>query len=299
MNARARCGLRALATALSVLIAASAEPACAEELPAQEQAHSDASQTPDEPMRDMDMSSMHGGHAPPDAREPDYSDGQTMSMLPGMSDSMNDAGKFGKLLIDQLEWVDGADANATAVDAQAYFGGDVNKLWLKADGERTGGHLRDMRTEVLWDRAASAFWDAQLGLRHDFGEGPNRTWAAFGVQGLAPYWLHIEAAAYVGQSGRSAARLEAEYDLLLTQRLIFTPDLELNAYGRNDPARRIGSGLSNLELGLRLRYEITRQCAPYIGVDWNRRLGKTADIVRADGLAPFDRAVVAGVRIWF
>ena len=247
----------------------------------------------------MDMSSMQGGRAPAGARDPDYSDGQNMSAMPGMAESMDDSAKFGKLLIDQLEVVHSNDANGVAWDAQAWYGGDENKLWFKADGERSDGRVRELRTEALWNHAATAFWNTQLGVRRDFGAGPDRSWAAFGVQGMAPYWITIEAAAYVGPNGRSAARFEAEYDLLLTQRLVFTPDIELNAYGRSDPRRRVGAGLSNIELGLRLRYEITRQIAPYIGVDLNRRVGGTADLVRADGDAAFDRAIVAGVHIWF
>jgi len=258
--------------------------------------------TPPEPAMDMshmDMSSMQGGRAPPDARDPDYSDGQTMSPMPGMAESMDDEANFGKLLVDQFEYSHADASNGIALDAQAYYGSDVNKLWLKANGERSAGRLRALRTEALWDHAASAFWDTQLGVRHDFGVGPARNWAAFGVQGLAPYWLNVEAAVYVGASGRTAVRLETEYDLLLTQRLILTPDLELNAYGRSDPQRRLGAGVANVELGLRLRYEVTRQFAPYIGVDWNRRIGKTADFARADGDAPLDRAIVAGLHFWF
>lgn len=247
----------------------------------------------------MDMSSMQGGRAPADARDPDYSDGLSMSAMPGMTESMDDAAKFGKLLIDQLELVHGVDANGAAFDVQAWYGGDQNKLWLKADGERSDGRVHELRTEALWNHAASAFWNTQFGVRHDFGAGPDRSWAAFGVQGMAPYWITIEASAYVGPNGRSAARFEAEYDLLLTQRLVLTPDLELNAYDRSDTGRRIGAGLSNIELGLRLRYEITRQFAPYIGIDLNRRVGDTADLVRADGDAVFDRAIVAGVHVWF
>ena len=253
---------------------------------------------PDMPHQ-MDMSSMQGGRAPADARDPDYSDGQSMSAMPGMAESMDDAAKFGKVLIDQLELVHGVDANGSALDAQAWYGGDENKIWFKADGERGDGRVHELRTEALWNHAASAFWNTQLGVRRDFGIGPDRNWAAFGVQGMAPYWITIEASAYIGPNGRSAARFEAEYDLLLTQRLVLTPDIELNAYGRSDPARRIGAGLSNIELGLRLRYEITRQIAPYIGVDLNRRVGDTADFARADGDAAFDRAIVAGVHVWF
>jgi copper resistance protein B len=250
-------------------------------------------------MSGMDMSSMQGGRAPPDARNPDYSDSQAMSTMSGMAESMNDDAPVGKLLIDQLEYVDGSDANGSALDAQAYFGKDQDKLWLKADGEHLDGQWRDLRLEALWAHALTTFWDTQVGVRRDIGEGPDRSWAAFGVQGLAPYWFDVEATAYVGQSGRTAVRLEAEYELLLTQRLILTPDVEINAYGKSDPERQIGSGLSNIEFGLRLRYEFSRQFAPYIGIDWNRRLGNTADLVRTAGEPALDRAIVAGVRIWF
>jgi copper resistance protein B len=301
MKSRAQRNAAAAARAGWLLAIAAGSAATAQEqtLPDAPPATAQPEQLPVHDMGNMDTSSMQGGRAPADARDPDYSEGQTMSMLPGMADSMDDEARFGKLLIDQLEYVHSEDANGIAVDAQAYYGSDTDKLWFKADGERSGGHLRDLRTEALWDHATTAFWDTQLGVRHDFGEGPSRTWAAFGVQGLSPYWLDIEATAYLGTSGRSAVRVEAEYDLMLTQRLVFTPDLELNAYGKADAARLIGSGVSNIELVMRLRYEVTRQFAPYIGLDWNRRVGRTADLVRDAGEPAFDRAIVAGVRVWF
>jgi copper resistance protein B len=244
-------------------------------------------------------SSMHGGRAPPDARSSDYSDGQPMSTMPGMAESMNDDAPFGKLLLDRFEYGHGPEGNGVTLDAQAYAGGDENKLWLKLDGTRTDGRLRTARAEALWDHAWTAFWDTQIGVRHDTGEGPGRTWAALGVQGLAPYWFDVEATLYAGSGGRSAARLEVSYELLLTQKLILKPDIEVNAYGKNDVDRLIGAGLSNIEAGLRLRYEFRRQFAPYIGIDWNRRIGDTADIVRAHGEAALDREIVAGVRVWF
>ncbi len=248
-------------------------------------------------MNDMDMSSMQGGSAPPNARNPDYSDGHGYGAMPGMT--MQDNAALGMLLIDQLEYFNGREANGVALDAQAWYGNDDNRLWLKADGERSSQGLQDLRTEALWDHPFATYWDTQLGVRHDFGAGPDRTWAAFGVQGLAPYWFDIEATAYIGQSGRSAARFEAEYDILFSQRLILTPDFEVNLYGRDDPRRGIGAGLSDAELGVRLRYEITRQFAPYIGVDLVRKFGKTADFARAAGEPVYDPQLVAGFHVWF
>jgi copper resistance protein B len=136
-------------------------------------------------------------------------------------------------------------------------------------------------------------------VRQDFGQGPHRTWAAFGVQGLAPYWFDVDATAYVGDAGRTALRIEADYDLSLTQRLILQPRFELNAYGKDDPAANIGSGISDAEFGVRLRYEIRREFAPYIGVERVQRFGRTEDFVRDDGKSAGDTQWVVGLRIWY
>ncbi|HET6545811.1 MAG TPA: copper resistance protein B [Rhodanobacteraceae bacterium] len=243
------------------------------------------------------MPPMQGGRAPPDARSGDYSDGNGHGPMTGMD--MRDDAPLGSVLVDRLEYFDGRNDHGATLDAQASYGNDSNKLWLKAEGERSEGRLRDLRIEALWDHPISTYWDAQLGVRHDVGVGPDRSWAAFGVQGLAPYWFETEATVYVGQSGRTALRLEAEYELLLTQRLILQPRFEANLYGRDDPQRGIGSGLSDAEAGLRLRYEITRQFAPYIGVDFVHRFGNTADFSRAAGEPVSDPQLVAGLRVWF
>ena len=249
-------------------------------------------------MQGMDMSSMQGGNAPPGARSGDYSNGYTYGPLTGMD--MLDDSRQGMLLLDQLEYVHSRDGgNAAVIDGRAWYGGDIDKLWLKFEGEHADGRLQDLRTEALWDHAVSTYWDTQLGVRHDFGIGPGRTWAAFGVQGLAPYWFETEATFYVGQGGRTAARVQAECEVLLTQRLILQPRAEVNFYGKDDPARGIGSGLSDAEVGLRLRYEIRREFAPYVGVVWNQRFGKTADFARAQGEHADDLEFVAGLRVWF
>ena len=151
----------------------------------------------------------------------------------------------------------------------------------------------------FWNHSLATYWSTQLGARQDFGIGPGRTWAAFGVQGIAPYWFELEATAYAGPYGRTAARVRAEYELLFTQKLILQPELEANFYGKDDPQRRIGSGLSDVQFGLRLRYEIRREFAPYIGVNFVDRVGTTADFARQDHQPVFDRQFVAGIRIWF
>jgi copper resistance protein B len=236
------------------------------------------------------------GHVAPAAPETPMHEMSSGEMTRIME--MNDAAALGKLLVDQLEWRDGEGTSGPAWDAQAWYGTDYNKLWFKTEGVRLGGATEDARAELLWDRIFSRWWSAQAGVRRDFGNGPARNWLALGVEGLAPYFFEIEATAYVGDAGRTAARFRAEYELLFTQRLILQPELEVNAYGKDDPERQIGAGVSDLQLGLRLRYEIRRELAPYLGVAWLRRLGSTADLVRASGQDPSVLQVVAGVRFW-
>ncbi len=248
----------------------------------------------------MDMGSMNmqGGSAPPGARDPDYSDGVDGGAMSGMR-GMHGHSVLASVIVDRLEQFHGDHANGLAIDAQAWYGSDLDKLWFKLDGERSDGRLGATRSEVLWNHAFAPYWGWQAGVRHDFGEGPARNWAAFGFQGLSPYWFDVEATAYVGESGRTALRLETEYALLITQRLILQPDVEVNFHGKNDAARGIGSGLSDIDVGLRLRYEVTRKFAPYVGVVWSRKFGKTADYARTDFGQVEDTQLVAGVRLWF
>ncbi|WP_426664368.1 copper resistance protein B [Rhodanobacter aciditrophus] len=248
-------------------------------------------------MAGMPMGPMQGGSAPPGARSPDYSDGIGYGAMPGMD--MRDAAPLGMLRFDQLEAFHGNDGNGQAWELQGWYGNDSDKLWVRSEGERSRRRIEDGDAELLWSHAVATFWDTQLGLRQDLGEGPARDWAAFGIQGLAPYWFELEATAYLGPSGRTAARLRAEYELPFTQRLILQPEFEVNAYGRSDPARHLGSGVSDARFGLRLRYEVRRQFAPYLGVVWVRRFGGTAGFARDHHQSIFGRQWVAGLRIWF
>lgn len=258
------------------------------------------------PGMDHGSMNMQGGSAPPDARDPDaYSNGYRLGAGPyALGDTrhlmMADEHRFASVLVERLEWAHGNGTNATAYDAQAWFGTSYDKLVIKAEGDIHKGRVEEARTELLWGHAIAPFWDTQLGLRNDAGTGrPGRSWAAFGVQGLAPYWFHLEATAYVGDSGRTALRLSSEYELLLTQRLILQPRLEASFYGKRDPALEIGSGLSSGTLGLRLRYEFSRQFAPYVGVERSQAFGGTANLIEAAGGRRGETRVVAGVRFWF
>ena len=209
---------------------------------------------------------------------------------------MDDRARFTKVMLDELEWR--ASDDAVGWDAAAWHGGDLNKAWASVEGEREDG-ASHARVELVWDRVATRWWNTRAGVRLDTGDGPSRTWAAVGVAGLAPGFIEVEASAYVGESGRTALRLHAEYDLLLTQRLVLRPDIEINLYGSDDPERRLGSGLSDADAGLRLRYEMRREIAPYVGVSWTRRFGDTADYARASGGDARDWRWLAGVRVWF
>ena len=258
------------------------------------------------PAMDHGNMRMQGGSAPPDARDPHaYSNGLKLGSgdyaVPGVPRLMlADEHAFFSLRAETLERrFTRNGGNDTAYGLQAWYGNAFNRAVLKAEGDVAGGKFEEARTELLWGHAVSTFWDTQLGVRLDTGEGPSRQWLAFGIQGLAPYWVELDATAYVGSGGRTALRLEGSYEMLLTQRLVLEPRAELQFYGKDDPERRIGKGLAEASAGLRLRYEFSRQFAPYIGVERAGSFGQTADYVRASGGRPLQTRWVAGVRFWF
>jgi copper resistance protein B len=182
---------------------------------------------------------------------------------------------------------------------QGWAGTDYDKLWIKSEGTVKSRQVEDGQDEFLYSRAITTFFDLQGGLRSDLDSRPTRNWASFGIQGLAPLFFDIEATGFVSSQGHLAARLEGSYDLLLTQRLILQPQIELNFYSKSDPAREVGAGLSEIDTGLRLRYEFSRQFAPYIGVVYEGKFGQTANFARAAGQSTNDLRFAVGVRIWF
>lgn len=209
------------------------------------------------------------------------------------------APRTGYLLIDRLEGWDADHGSGQAWEASAWYGGDIDRLWLRSEGERSGGRTEAADLEALYGHAVSPWWDLLVGVKQDSAPGDARTSAAFGVQGMAPYKFEVAATLYVGEGGSASARLQGEYDVLLTNRWILQPRLEADVAFADDHARGIGSGLSTLEAGLRLRYEITRRFAPYLGVVHERAFGATADYRRDAGDGARDTRVVAGVRVWF
>jgi copper resistance protein B len=209
--------------------------------------------------------------------------------------AMHDDAVFGYLLFDHLE----AGGGAQSWNAEGWLGTDLHRAWLRTEGEREDGRFERADVEMLYGHPIAPWWDLLAGVRHDSAEGGTRDWLAVGVKGLAPYKVELAATAYLGGSGRSAARIELEYEAYLTGRLILQPSVEANLYGRADPRRGLGTGLSTLESGLRLRYEITRRFAPYVGIVREHAFGGTADLRRADGHPVADTRFVVGLRTWF
>ena len=203
------------------------------------------------------------------------------------------------LLFNRFEAWDNDHGSGQAWEAQGWVGSDTNRLWLRSEGERSGGRTGSANLELLYGRSVSPWWDVVAGLRHDFSPARSQDWLAVGVQGLAPYLFEVAATAYLGDSGRSMLGVEVEYELLLGNRLILQPMLEATVHGKADPARGVGSGLSTVEAGLRLRYEANRRFAPYVGVAHERSFGDTAGLRRAAGGSGRDTHIVAGIRFWF
>lgn len=204
-----------------------------------------------------------------------------------------------KVMIDKLELrvTDGPDP--WVLDADAWIGYDLNKFWFKTEVEHVDGDTEEAEVQFLYSRAIAPFWDFQVGWRRDIRPKPDRDFLALGFKGLAPYLFEVDSGLFFGESGQVGARLDAEYEYMVTQKLILSPEIELNAYSKNDEEVGIGSGLSDMELGLRLSYEIRREFAPYIGINWTKRFGQTADFAEEEGEDTSDVQFVVGIRVWF
>ncbi len=203
------------------------------------------------------------------------------------------------LKADQLEARDADDGTVTAWEGHLWVGKDLNKLWIKTEGERSSEGTESAEFQFLYSRAIDTNWDLQLGLRHDAKPEPERNWAVFGFYGVSPYWFEIDSALFIEEDGQTNLRFAAEYEFMLTQKWVLSPEVEVNWFSEDDDELGIGSGLADIEAGLRLRYEITRQFAPYVGVNYERLLGDTEDIAKAAGEDTSETQLVAGLRFWF
>lgn len=226
----------------------------------------------------------------PDAGTPSYIDG----IMPVM-----DQGTWFHGILDALEGRYAPGNSDFRWDGEAWFGGDYNRLWLKTEGTVEKGRLHDGDHEALYSRAISRYFDLQGGVRVDLDDGPTRTWAAFGIQGLALYQFEMQATAYVSDRGRFATRLEGSYDFLLTNRLILQPQAEFNLYTKADQGRGVGAGLSDVDAGLRLRYEAWRKFAPYIAVTYAGYFTQARRFAHERGDPTGSVRFTFGLRSWF
>lgn len=207
---------------------------------------------------------------------------------------------FAKIMLDRLETkiADGHDGYAWEGDA--WIGQDIDKLWIKSEGEGAFGETPEqVEIQALWSHAIGPWLDLQMGARHDFRPDPDRTHAVIGVQGLLPYWLEVNGALFLSQKGDVTARGEVEYDLRITPNLIVQPRIEMNFSAQKIPEIGVGAGVTNAEMGLRLRYHVTQQIAPYIGVQWENAFGATRRYLRRQDESPSQASLIIGLRIWF
>jgi copper resistance protein B len=236
---------------------------------------------------------------------------ESTPMLPNLADRsswpspVDDTAMYSFVLFDLLEYQRTSDLDALRWDILGWLGGDYNRFWFKSEGRKvfSSRESSEVEAQALYGRLIAPFFDVQVGLRYDQrlqrGANPTRVYAVIGLQGLAPYWFDIEPTLFISNKGKVSARLTATYDVLLSQRLVLQPRLEINAAFQKDEAIGIAAGLNDVELGGRLRYEIRREFAPYIGVTWKESIGATHRLVTREGGDPSHLAFVAGVRLWF
>ena len=233
------------------------------------------------------------------AQTPATKDQLTPGMDSGAMPPVMDQGIYAHAIFNQLEGRWNGSNPEFRWAGQGWAGTDYDKLWIKSEGTLSKGAVGDGQQQFLYSRAVTTYFDLQGGLRSDIDSRPTRNWAAFGIQGLAPYFFDLEVTGFVSGEGHLAAKLEASYDLLLTQRLILQPQIELNLYSKSDPVRLVGAGFSDIDTGLRLRYEFSRNFAPYIGVVYEGQFGQTASYAKRAGESTGDFRFAFGVRIWF
>lgn len=227
--------------------------------------------------------------------------GKVVATIPGSQAPVMDNRIFKHVLLDQFEGRTNGPDNQLRWDGEAWAGTDMNRLWLKSEAFADTGGVTDGDHEALYDRPIPhmKYFDAQVGVRADLDSDPSRAWAAVGIEGLAPYLFEFAPTLYIRNDGHVAGRITGFYDLLFTQRLIAEPELEMNFYSKDDSARKIGSGLSDIDTGVRLRYEFSRKFAPYVGFAYTGRYGNTASYARRAGETTSDPRFVFGLRLWY
>ncbi len=202
--------------------------------------------------------------------------------------------------VDRLEVQPSRGRDNWVWDVDVNYGGNIDKLWIKTEGHGAiSGRADEAEVQALWSHAIGPWFDMQAGVRQQVRHGPDRTQLAVGVLGLAPYFFELDAAIFLSTKGEATARIEAEYDQRITQRLILQPRLEASFSAQDIAELGVGSGLASVQLGARLRYEIVREIAPYVGIEWQRDTGRTARLTRSTGGDANRLALIMGLRLWF
>ncbi len=216
-----------------------------------------------------------------------------MAPLACFAGGMSDDPLVTMLKVDKLEWRDSDEGNLLVWELDAWIGKDLNKLWLKSSGESLDGDVQSNSVDLLYSRAISPFWDLQLGLRHEFKPEPSEDWVGLGFMGIAPYLFEVDANIFINQDRVLNARIAADYEYMLTQKVILIPNIDLSIYSDDDNARGIVSGLATAEIGLRLHYQIKREFSPYIGFNFEKRYGNS--VIQGSS----ETQLVAGLSFWF
>ena len=223
----------------------------------------------------------------------------TMSLALNGWASMDDDPILISIAAEELEWRQDSGNDALAWDAHAWVGKDRDKLWFKSEGEKASGTTEDFELQLLYNRAVAAFWDLQIGWRHDWQPISERDWLAIGVSGEAPGFIETEATLFVGENGRTSLRAKFGYEYLLTRNYGLKAKFEFDWFSKDDPSNGIGSGLAELEFGIRLHYAPGKQMSPYLGLNWSRLLGETGDFAAAEGESDSSLAALLGISWWF
>lgn len=261
--------------------------------------------SPDAPAHGSGGTALPAGDASaPAASEANYADtvwgSETMAASRRQLRREHGGGNFSQVMFNLAEYQVRDGRDGFRWDGEGWFGGDINRLVVKSEGSGGFGEgVEDAEIQALYSRAIGPYFNLQAGVRHDIMPNPSRTYATVGFEGLAPYWFEVEGALFLSDRGDLLARVEGYYDQRITQRLVLQPRAELNFAAQDVPETGTGAGLSDVELGLRLRYEVTREFAPYIGVSWDRRIGDTARYARIAGEGAGATSFVIGVRTWF
>jgi copper resistance protein B len=292
-------------TRLPLLLASLFAASLAQRAPAQTHDHGHAAPQPDLPEHRPEATDAAGAASAAAASNPGYAADALFDpadMARARAQLRDEHGGFTTqmILADRFESRAGEDSDAYLWDLQGWRGNDLQRFWWKTEGTAAaGGSTEDAEVQALYSRALTPWFDLQAGLRQDLRPTPRRTHAVIGIQGLLPYVFEIDAAAFLSDHGEWTARVEAEYDLRIRQRLVLQPRVELNFSAQTIPELALGTGLGSVAAGLRLRYEIRRELTPYVGVEWVEARGGTADFVRAAGDDPDGWEAVVGLRAWF